>query len=242
MNTTKRIAMILRGHERNTFKTPELSNLLYKLSQLYSIDFYMHTWNTSVGEISWRACKEYELYPINEELVKTYFSSIQIKSLQIDDETNIELYGDLNGRVCCGPCPRIAWKRMWYGKFKAIETVKKSGINYDFVINTRFDILKFQSESTLLEKVKEVFNKRTVLQVYFMQQEPIPGIDNFYISNTQILYVLFKKFHECLGDIEIKYPKTWYTEYLVLYESLLLNYEMMLYVSQKDTEVHNYKM
>jgi len=242
MNTTKRIAMILRGHERNTFKTQDLCNFLYKLSQLYSIDFYIHTWNTSVGEKSWRNCKEYELYPINQELVKTYFSSIQIKSLEIDDETNIQLHGNQDKNVCSGPCPRIAWKRMWYGKFKAIELVKKSEIHYDFVINTRFDILKFQSESVLLEKINNVFNKRTVLQVYFLQEEPIPGIDNFYISNTQILYILFKNFHENLGDIEIKYPKTWYTEYLVFYESLLLNYKLMLYVSQKDTEVHNFLM
>ena len=242
MNTNKHIAIILRGHERNVFKTPALSNFLYKLSQQYSIDFYIHTYNKSVGNISWRSQSEYTVYPITDELVNNYFSNITIKSLQIDDETTIQLYGNIENRVCSGPCPRIAWKRMWNGKYKAIEAVYKSGIKYDFVINTRFDILNFHSESILLDKINEVYNKRSVIQIYFLQQEPIPGIDNFYISNMQILYILFKKFHENLESIEMKYPKTWYTEYLVFYESLLLNYEMMFYASQQDTEVHNFKM
>jgi len=240
----KKIAMILRGHERNIFQTDKLSKFIVKLSTLYDIDFYIHTWNSSIGDKSWRSLHEFKKYPINEEILKQYFSECvnKIKKIIIDDENKIELIGSIEGHVCSGPCPKIAWKRMWYGKYKAIEAVATSSIKYDYVINTRFDILNFHNETILFDALSEIYKKRTVNLTYFIGQEPLPGIDNFYVMNPKLMYIFSKKFHENLDEIENRYIPTWYTEYLVYYESLLLNYEVMSSISQIETEIHNYKM
>ena len=37
---------------------------------------------------------------------------------------------------------KISWKFYWYGKFKIIEYIKDSNINYDYCINFRFDLIE----------------------------------------------------------------------------------------------------
>jgi hypothetical protein len=245
MSTQKKIALILRGHERNVFQTNELSNFITTLTQTYDIDIYIHTWDLSVGNSSWRNQDNYIQYPITENSIQTYFKdkAIHIKKILIDDETHIKLYGNLEGNVCSGPCPIIAWKRMWYSKFRAIEAVYNSGIEYDFVINTRFDILKFNAPEEILQQIQIAYSATNPIKIIsFIHKEPLPGIDNFYIGNVKAIYLLSKNFNENLDALATKYHLTWYTEYLVYYEALLINYEIMLTVSKLTREVHNYRL
>ena len=178
---SKRIAILLRGHERNVFETPELSNLLIKITKKYDVDIYIHTWNMSIGDYSWRPCSEYKKYDITENHINEYFkdSSKNIKNIIIDNEKLAELYGTLEGKVCRGPCPKIAWKRMWYGKYKGLKTIFDSQQEYFFVMNMRFDILKFENESLILTKMEEWYNLRTINQIYFLKNHLLFGIDKW---------------------------------------------------------------
>jgi hypothetical protein len=245
MSVAKKIALILRGHERNVFTTDLLLTFITTLTQVYDIDIYIHTWDVSVGNSSWRKQDEYTHYPITENSIQTYFKdqSAHIKKILIDDDSKIIVYGNLTGNICSGPCPKLAWKRMWYGKYRAIEAVYNSGIVYDFVINTRIDILQYHTPDELMCQIQVAYSaKKPLKTISFLYKEIFPGIDNFYIGNAKAIYILSKNFNEDLDTIEKKYELTWYTEYLVYYEALLINYEIMLAISNITSDVHNYRL
>lgn len=235
----QKIAVVIRGHERNVFDTNELCEFVKMLVGKYNIDIYIHTWNKSVSPYSWRPMSEYKLYDINESIVNQYFSDIsnKIKCLIVDDDSNLELHGSLDGRVAGGPCPKIAWKRMWYGKFKIINEVANSEQKYKFIMNMRFDILKFEKPDRILYLLDRLYTKpKPTNQIYFLNEEPYVGIDNCYFGGTRLMYILANEFHRNLDSIIAEYPKNWYTEYLVYFKALKINLDMWNFLI---TRTHN---
>ena len=88
--------------------------------------------------------------------------------------------------------------------------------------------------------MSEIDKKSYIKQIYFFHQEPYAGIDNIYAGPSFMMSLLAKSFHEHLDIIASNYQKTWYTEYLVYYEALRFNYEMMHTIAQKTCEIWDY--
>ena len=94
----KKIAIALRGHERNSFYRSELRDLISDLSNAYDIDIYIHTWNFSEAKLSWRKLLK-EKRKIDESIVREYFEGIIIKEIIIDDDELIPIHGRKTGRL-----------------------------------------------------------------------------------------------------------------------------------------------
>ena len=219
----EKIAILIRGHEREVTKTTGFSDFIFELSQNFDLDIFIHTWNKNEAESSWRNLQS-PSYEIKEELIMSYFNRNlkNIKDLTIEDDSEIQINGDINGNLgekltnflpapvkhqYSSRCPLIAWKKMWHGIFYAINKVQKSKIKYKAVINTRFDIFNVHQNNTIK---KEQFQANNLLEftktynhqnIIFMSNHNCLGIDNYYIGKKDYIFELCENFHYRLDDI-----------------------------------------
>jgi hypothetical protein len=237
-----KIGLIIRGHERDVFLNDRLYNFVKRVTEEFDTDIYIHTWNKSVGSNSWRDLSQYKIREIDINQIREYFKMITIKTILIDDDTQIKLVGNTEENVCCGPCPRLSWKNMWYGKYRIIDYVKnKNKTFYHYVINIRFDIFEninnIYDENEILEKARKLSSFVAVNQIYFLKDQPCAGIDNCYIGNQTAMFFLTENFHNRLEEIESRYVHNFYTEYLVYFEALKVNYHIWLTILEQTPNV-----
>jgi hypothetical protein len=192
----QKIILLLRGHIRNSFKDTKLFNFVKYLSENYNLKIYIHTWNVFSSSLSWRPI---EPNTNNNNITKTdimiYFSSMNdnIISITIDDDNRIKLIGDTNGNIFSTKLPKLAWKRMWYGIFKTIEIIKENESEDSFVINTRFDIFNNSNSfdyNNILLFIENTIKKKLTKNEFMNNSEKLIGIDNFFIGNTNTMYLL----------------------------------------------------
>ena len=162
---------------------------------------------------------------MSESIVRNYFD-IQLHNILIENEHDSELIGNINGKF--GSMPLVCWKRMWYGQFKAIESV-----SMDFsqcweeptVINMRIDF--FDCFTTKKYKLTEnmIFNRINVAchntrDIVFMKDSgEFDGIDNIIISSLNHMYMLLHHFHHNLDSIISRYDYLFFHENSVYYEA-----------------------
>jgi hypothetical protein len=212
--------LIIRGHIRDSFKNLDLYNFLKKIYDLNSdLKIFIHTWNIISNNISWRHINIDDTN-VNEEIIYNYFDDLKklIEYIIIDDDSKVELIGNLNGTINNNLLPIICWKRYWYGKYKIIEYIYNKNIyNNEMTINTRFDLLN--NSNNFDEKVLIDFIKRNIgikfIKNKFLFEEEFNGIDNIYIGNIKLMYKLIKYFHYNLDNILIKNTDVWNQEKLV---------------------------
>lgn len=198
--------LVIRGHIRNSFESKDLYNLIEELYNLYpDLKIYIHTWNIFANNISWRKININNNI-VNEEIICNYFGKLNtcIKHIIIDDDTLIQLNGNLIGNINNCPMPIIGWKNYWYGKYRIIDYIyNNSDSNDEMIVNFRFDI--FKNSNSFDKKIiinfiknnsKIKFNKNVFL---FNREEN--GIDNIYIGNITTMYKLHNKFFYELDDI-----------------------------------------
>tara|TARA_A100001015_G_C14750200_1_gene617247 strand:+ start:67 stop:651 length:585 start_codon:yes stop_codon:yes gene_type:complete len=161
-----------------------------------------------------------------ESTIRNYFD-IPIQTVIIDNENDIDLVGNLNGKF--GSMPILAWKKMWYGQFKAIEHFStyfsKQWYEDPIVLNMRIDF--FDCATTKKYKLTEnhIFERLNVAcdrinKITFMQDTgEFDGIDNIIISSVSLMYMLLHHFHYNLDNIIIKYDFLMFHENSVYYEA-----------------------
>uniref|UniRef100_A0A6C0LGK2 Uncharacterized protein n=1 Tax=viral metagenome TaxID=1070528 RepID=A0A6C0LGK2_9ZZZZ len=213
--------LIIRGHIRNSFETKELYNFIKELHVIIpDLKIFIHTWNIFANNISWRDINVNELC-VNNEIIYNYFDDLGylIKNIIIDDDTKINLIGNLCGKINNGLTPIIGWKNYWYGKHKIIDYLYNINICEDEVIvNFRFDILNnsnnFNQEG-IVNFIKN--NSKTIFikNIFLFDDEHHNGIDNIYIGNINTMHKLINKFFYELDDILIKNNDTIHQERLV---------------------------
>lgn len=215
--------LIIRGHIRNSFDTKKLYNLVKEIYSIFpDLKIFIHTWNIFANNISWRPINANE-QSVNNEIIYEYFDDLKhlIKNIIIDDDTKINLIGNLYGKINNGCMPIIGWKNYWYGKHKIIDHIYNANANIDqneMIINFRFDIMcnsnSFDEEvivNFIKNNSKIVFTKN----IFLFNDEKHYGIDNIYIGNINTMYKLSNKFFYELDDILIKNNDTVHQEYLV---------------------------
>lgn len=248
-----KLAIAIRGHERNTMSDDNFKNFITKLSNDYDADIFIHTWSLSEAKLSYRSLPK-ERNPITEQRVLEYFDSSRIKKLIIEDDENIKLHGRTQGgigrlmeipisddylkelvknhlgfwarkldlklvshnptnkaRSCffeCG-CPIISWKRMWSGIYSVIKEVYECEVEYDAVLNTRFDILGYKNFNhgsplvnyEVVDKLINKFLKQKEQKFLFLKNHISSCIDNIYVGTKSHMYRLCKNFHYDLDSI-----------------------------------------
>ncbi len=86
------------------------------------------------------------------------------KVVIIDDDKNIKLIGNLDGKVSGGGQNLKGWKNYIYGKYKIIEHIYNKYENKnEMVINCRFDVLENSNCISNKEIITFIFEKWRIL-------------------------------------------------------------------------------
>lgn len=202
--------LIIRGHIRNTFEEKKLYNFIKEIHIVFpDLKIVIHTWNIFANNISWRQITINE-ENVNDKIIYDYFDDLKhlIKHIIIDDDTKIQLIGNLNGTINNGPMPIIGWKNYWYGKHKVIDYIYNTNIDEnEMIVNCRFDIMNNSNsfdENTIVNFIKNNNKLIFTKNIFLFNDEHHAGIDNIYIGNIKTMYKLINYFFYELDDILIK--------------------------------------
>ena len=212
-----KLAFCIRGHVRDGLTDSSLREYIYSLRQEHYIDLFLHTWNESEAKSSYRDLDRNSVIKVDETILYHYFKDLnrKIKNIIVDDDSKINLIGNLQGTVCKSSCPLISWKRMWYGKHKVVQSVDNYK-DYDILISTRYDL--FTNVMCKMPPVKFLrinYGKKLINFKYPQFAPSIIGVDNYYSGNPENIIKLTSYFYNDLDSIISKYPDTDYQEELV---------------------------
>jgi len=191
-----KIRLVLRGHIRNGLDDDRLYMFVKKLTDIYDLEIYIHTWNKVQNSLSYRHIEEINI-EVTEQRLIDYFKEIPITKIIIDDDSKIKLIGNLQGKILASNIPTIGWKNMWYGKAAIINAIPDDG----YIINTRFDYFKLQpilieNEEALLKTIDINEDK-----INFAKKGPYAGVDNFYCGSLYNIRELINRFNNNLDSI-----------------------------------------
>jgi hypothetical protein len=187
--------LILRGHIRNSFDDSQLYNFIKYLSQIYILEIYIHTWSIKQNNVSWRIIDN-DYTEINTKYIENYFKDLFkfVKKIIIEDETNINLLGNLNGKILSTKTFIIGWKRYIYGQYKILDLINNLNENKNvFVINTRFDLFTNSYIFSFDEIINFINNNynTTFTKNIFLRNGEYCGIDNIILGNISTNFLLF---------------------------------------------------
>jgi hypothetical protein len=194
----------IRGHVRNAFSTNDLYRLLKELSIKYPIEIYIHTWNKKQNNISWRHVENDDTV-VNTSLLKSYFRDVfeYVNEIIIEDDSDIELNGNLSGTMASTRTNILGWKRYIYGQYTVLQSVYEQSNEDDFVLNTRFDlftnsyVFPYDEILCFIEKNYTTGHKTNT----FMREGFYCGVDNIIIGSAKTNYMLMKHIHTNLDNI-----------------------------------------
>jgi len=206
-NPKERIALILRGHERNSFAHSDILDLIRHLSVYFTVDIFIHTWNVSEASLSWRALQT-DIIAITKDKVLAYFKDYipNVKAIMVENEADLP-YINTN-KISNSMMPFCSWQRMLHGihsiSRKVLDYESSQQTKYAHVINTRLDIHVFSKANydnvgyNFIDISRRIYDNtiRTFLTNTFCQ-----GIDNFYIMTALNLFELSELFYNRLEAI-----------------------------------------
>jgi len=201
--------IIIRGHIRNSFETNELYDLIKKLSEKYTkIEIYIHTWSIKQNNISWRKINN-DYTEINNKYIESYFKDLYkyIKYLIIENDKDIILHGNLEGKILSTKTNILGWKRYIYGNYKIIQYLYEENIeslnNNSFLLNIRFDLFTnsyifpyYEVIDFIDRNYNKILNKNI-----FLREGEYCGIDNIIIGTIETNYKLFSLIYYKLDEI-----------------------------------------
>ena len=249
------IAVLLRGHIRETFKNKILFDFLKELCDLYNVRLYIHTWNVYSTNLSWR---KIENIIVNVSMldIRTYLSGLncEIKSIEIDNDNKIDLIGDITGNIFSTLLPKLAWKRMWYGINKMAQIINNSEDPGTLVINTRFDLFNNSCSQDKTDRLIRLIDKNIGVNLtenkFLYSSDNLIGADNYYVGLPSLMYKLSNNFHTNLDEINNRYINIYFQEVTVFYENNVLftenttekkyeNIELYYFQNNKKKEDNN---
>lgn len=210
-----KIAVALRGHIRDGLIDARLRQFIEKLiatRRISTCDIYCHTWKEHEAKSSYRILDRDVIIKVTPDLIKHYFGKDvreNIKSITIQDDSKLVLKGNLEGKVAKSYLPIVSWKRMWAGKRKLIDTIHESGIYYDKIINTRYDLFTHHLCLTSEPLLMRIINSANSLSFKYPTYTRNPvGLDNFYVGGLDVMRNLIHSFDDKLDEIIQRYPDT----------------------------------
>jgi hypothetical protein len=213
-----KIAFCIRGHIRDGLIDSGLNNFLTLLKNNgHSVDLFLHTWSESEAKSSYKDLDTRYVYFVPKELVSFYFKDHDIKYIAIDDDSQIDLVGNIDGNVCLSSCPLIAWKRMWYGKYKLIKHLYDNcRDSYDIVLSTRYDMFTNKLCITSPQRLHRILLDCNLLNFRYPEfNSSIVGVDNFYCGILDNMAKLTYDFTHSLDYIMNRYHDIRFQEEMV---------------------------
>lgn len=242
-----KLIIIIRGHIRNSFNNKNLLNKIIFLINNFDVDIYIQTWNRFEASKSWRYLEEVNTI-VSKEKILSYFNVIKdkIKEIEILNENNINIVGEKNGLISCSRMPILNWKYMIYGIYHILDLLYSKNINYDKVLNLRFDLfdhdlsLKHLSigDNQLLSIIKNYKND-VFLFKYFTISNVI-CVDNILLSSLDSMYKLYKIINFNLDSIIKKHINIIFQESIILFESLNMQNFYKYIVFGFNNEIYKY--
>lgn len=219
------MALLVRGHERGSYRDGAMAAFVGGMGARLGVDavLFVHTWCESEAKLSHRPLSREGARAITEGDVRAYFGGAHW--VGVDDDDAIRLPGDAGGRI--GGIPARAWKNMWYGKHRAVEAMRRSGIDFDVAVCVRTDVFR-NMESQRFAGLTAAAMDKLVLRalscgdpqaVHFPRDAPCLGIDNFYAGTPAAVARLVERFHLGMDEVRLRYPDVYHQEYMVLHEA-----------------------
>lgn len=218
-----KIALCIRGHVRDGLIDSGLNNFLTLLKNYgHRVDLFLHTWSESEAKSSYKDLDKRYIYAVPQELVGFYFKDHDVKYIAIDDDSQIDLIGNTVGNVCLSSCPLIAWKRMWYGKYRLVKHVYDNyREDYDILVSTRYDMFTNKLCITSPHRLHRMILECNQMNFRYPKfNSKIIGVDNFYCGVVENMTKLTYDFVYGLDEIMNRYHDTHFQEEMVYRYSL----------------------
>ena len=148
--TKQRLNLIIRGHIRRTFENTLFYDFLCEMEKRFTLSIYIHTWTLAECESNWRNIdQDARKCGVSEMMIRDYFKDKvkYIRNMTIEDDENIELYGNLEGRIANTYMPVKSWKRFIYGLKRSMQIVHEDDRIHPS-LNIRFDMIQYRYFST----------------------------------------------------------------------------------------------
>ena len=219
--------IIIRGHIRNSFDTTILYNFIKELSLNYKIKIYIHTWSIKQNNVSWRPIDN-DFTVIDNNYIYSYFKDLSkyIKKIIIDNDSNIKLIGNLEGKILSTKTFILGWKRYIYSQNKIISYLyNKIKNKNNFLLNLRFDL--FSNSYTfpyneIITFVNNNYNKN-IYSNKFLRDGEYCGIDNIIIGSVKTNFSLINYIHNNLDNILLENENLIHPEFIVCRTNNKLN-------------------
>ena len=212
--------LMIRGHIRESFETKKLYELIKELHTAFpDLKIFIHTWNIFANNISHRTISANNKN-VDNETIYDYFDDLKhlIENIIIDDDTKINLIGNIEGKIQHLGTPLIGWKNYIYGKHRAIEDIyNKNTDKNEVIVNLRFDVMNNSisfKKNQIIDFIKENNEMIFTKNIFLFNDENHYGIDNLYIGNINTMYKLLNKFFYELDEILIENKNIGAPEYL----------------------------
>jgi hypothetical protein len=155
--------------------------------------------------VSWRAI-ENDPTEITNETIEAYFKDLFkfVREIIIEDDADIELHGNLDGKLASSKTNIIGWKRYIYGKYIVIKHVYDTSDDKDeFLLNIRFDLFtnSFVFPRDEITKFIDANYGINHTDNMFMREGFYCGIDNIIIGSVKSQYNLVSTIHFGLDTI-----------------------------------------
>jgi hypothetical protein len=232
MTSRGKIALLLRGHLRDTLQNDVMRHFVHIMQhdERIDVDVYVQTWENDEASVdcSWRSLN-HQRTRVSAERVDTY---LRCKShLRIIPEDNLPLVGSSDGRV--GGTSKRGWKQMWLGIHTLVDEIHQSGVAYDAVLSLRIDFFgsyvsgRHHSDygrDITPEYVREwAATSVHTRRICFLHDHPSLGIDNCYIGPVGLVHTLCVRFHFELDETRALVGDEWNQEKMVYKLAMLLN-------------------
>ena len=217
--------LIIRGHVRSSFGDERLKGLVSGMLDRFDAKIYVQTWNVLQSNLSWRKVESIE-EEVTEDRIRDYFGTESVKSIRILDDSKIVHHGNTTGNIGRTPCPVLAWKNMYYGKFVASKSVLEREGPDGVTLQMRFDILSnpfSPPEAELIEFVErdyELLEKRLVgdERLRFLRMRCFMGVDNTYMATAGDMHRFISYMYYDMDRILHFHRRTIHQEHIAFHE------------------------
>jgi len=224
-----RIAIVLRGHQRNGLDNDELKKLIAELQLTYDIDLYICTWFYIEAKSSHKQLDENNKTKelIISDLVE-YFKDFNISTIDVqNDATDCIIHGRTDGKLTDASAMEIiGWKRMLWNMNRGINLIN-TDIPYKFVLSIRIDYMRLDwmkqnygfGHTEIIKWINDA-NTQNIDKITFFKDTEVYGIDNIYIGNISFLKSFLHEMNTKLDEILPEYKNEIAQEYVFYREAM----------------------
>lgn len=182
--------IVLRGHIRSSFEDDRLRSLLSDMAERFETRIYAHTWNIVQNSLSWRGLNEVRR-DVDQGMVSKYLSGCGVRSVAVDDDSQISHVGSVEGNIGRTRCPVLGWKNMYWGKLAAMRAVCDVEPHDSITLQMRFDILSNPFSPSRVEILDFLERDYGVIEkgpgderLRFLKMHCFMGVDNIYMARA----------------------------------------------------------